>query len=60
VEVAYNDIPGTNAWSSYWFNGFIYANGPGGFEIFRLTRPLVSDAKRLGRLNPQTQEALLR
>jgi len=58
VEVAYNDRLGANAWSSYWFNGSIYANGPSGFDIFGLTG--VPGAKRLGHLNPQTQETLLR
>jgi hypothetical protein len=58
VEVAYSDTRGANAWSSYWFNGSIYANGAGGFDIFRLTG--ISGAKRLGHLNPQTQETLLR
>jgi hypothetical protein len=60
VEVAYNDRLGANAWSSYWFNGSIYANGPSGFDIFRLTAGGVSAATRLDHLHPQTEETLLR
>jgi hypothetical protein len=60
VEVAYNDTQFANAWSSYWFNGSIYATGPRGSDIFRLTGLGTSGAKRLGHLNPQTQETLLR
>jgi hypothetical protein len=60
VEVAHNDTLGANAWSAYWFGGSIYANGPRGLDIFRLTGRGVSGVERLSHLNPQTQETLLR
>lgn len=47
-----------NSWSSYWYNGFVYANNLGtrGVDVFRVDVPEVADAVRLPRLNPQTQE----
>jgi hypothetical protein len=60
VEVAYSDLPGTNAWSAYWFDNSIYANGARGIDIFRLTEVGLPGVRRLTHLNPQTQETLLR
>jgi hypothetical protein len=49
------DIAG--AWSSYWYNGFIYeSNITEGLNIFRLAAKETAGAIRLGHLNPQTQE----
>jgi hypothetical protein len=45
------------AWSSYWYNGFIYeTNICEGLNIFNLSGPEKAGAMRLPHLNPQTQE----
>jgi hypothetical protein len=44
-------------WSSYWYNGRIYESDIlRGLIIWKLSDKAVAGAKRLGRLNPQTQE----
>jgi hypothetical protein len=44
-------------WSSYWYNGLIYESDiTRGLIIWRLSDRAVAGAKRLGHLNPQTQE----
>ncbi len=49
------DIVG--AWSSYWYNNFIYETNIGeGLNIFRFSGKETAGAVRLGHLNPQTQE----
>jgi hypothetical protein len=49
------DIVG--AWSSYWYNNFIYETNIGeGLNIFRLSDNATGSAMRLDHLNPQTQE----
>lgn len=48
-------------WSSYWHNGYVYANDiTRGLDVFALDHPAVDDAAELGRDNPQTQERLFR
>jgi hypothetical protein len=48
------------AWSSYWYNGFIYErNITEGLNVFRLSSRKTGGAIRLKRLNPQTQEFTL-
>jgi hypothetical protein len=50
-----NELGG--AWSSYWYNNFIYeSNITKGLYVFRLSDRVTGGAIRLGRLNPQTQE----
>jgi len=45
------------AWSSYWYNGFIYeSNITEGLNIFRFSGKQTAGALRLDHLNPQTQE----
>jgi hypothetical protein len=45
------------AWSSYWYNGFIYeTNFTEGLNIFRFSGKETAGAIRLPHLNPQTQE----
>jgi hypothetical protein len=45
------------AWSSYWYNNFIYESEiTKGLMVFRLSDPVTAGAMRLDRLNPQTQE----
>jgi hypothetical protein len=47
-------------WSSYFYNGFIYANDIlRGVDVFALEDPAARRAERLGHLNPQTQEFLI-
>jgi hypothetical protein len=51
--------PHALTWSSYWHNGFIYANDiDRGFDVFSLSHPSVAGAATLDRDNPQTQERL--
>lgn len=70
VTVAWSDPlslgPGTfcgnrcqlgGAWSSYWYNGFIYESDiTKGLNVFRLSGRETAGAMRLPHLNPQTQE----
>jgi hypothetical protein len=72
-EVAYSDLEDAtgkaDSWSTYWYNGRIFANGGlnrrgatdnRGVDVFRLSGSLASvtkNAKRWSRSNPQTQEA---
>ena len=45
------------AWSSYWYNGFIYESEiTEGLNVFRLSDRATAGALRLDYLNPQTQE----
>jgi hypothetical protein len=47
----------TGAWSTYWYDGFIYETNIGeGLNIFQLRGRETRSAIRLGHLNPQTQE----
>jgi hypothetical protein len=62
-EIAWSDPPPIvptdlgGAWSSYWYNGLIYeTNITEGLNIFQLKDRRVSGARKLGHLNPQTQE----
>ncbi|MDP9387478.1 MAG: hypothetical protein M3Q48_05985 [Actinomycetota bacterium] len=49
------------AWSSYWYNGFIYESDiTKGLNVFRLGRRETFSAVRLRHLNPQTQEFSIR
>ncbi|MQA86787.1 MAG: hypothetical protein GEV03_19690 [Streptosporangiales bacterium] len=49
------------AWSSYWYNGFVYESSIAeGLNIFRVSGKAVRGALRLRHLNPQTQEFTLR
>ncbi|MBW3658543.1 MAG: hypothetical protein KY457_07885 [Actinobacteria bacterium] len=58
-----------NPWSSYWYNGRIYANNfdagyvppvpqSRGFDVFAVDHPGLASARTLHHLNPQTQEAI--
>jgi hypothetical protein len=47
------------SWSSYWHNGFIFANDINrGLDVFSLDHPSVAGAATLDRNNPQLQERL--
>jgi hypothetical protein len=52
---------GGNAWSSYWYDGFIYANDINrGLDIFAFSDKARAGARKLRTLNPQTQLSLIR
>jgi hypothetical protein len=56
AEVGFYAPAGVNAWSSYWYNGFIYSNAtPRGLDIFLLSDKARAGAQMLPMLNPQTQ-----
>jgi hypothetical protein len=60
AEVGFRTPAGGNAWSSYWYNGFIYANDIlRGLDIMLLSSPVRAGAKKLPYMNPQTQEQAL-
>lgn len=52
------------AWSSYWYRGFIYANNyengvqSRGVDVMAIGHPLLKNAFKVNRLNPQTMEPL--
>jgi hypothetical protein len=61
AEVGFYQPSGGNTWSSYWYNGFVYANDIArGVDIFLLSDEARAGARKLPYLNPQTQEFLLR
>ncbi len=62
VELAFSDPPPVDpidiagAWSSYWYNNFIYeTNITEGLNVFRYSGNPTAGALRLDHLNPQTQ-----
>ncbi|MGH3518946.1 MAG: LVIVD repeat-containing protein [Haloechinothrix sp.] len=60
-EVGFYRPSGSNTWSSYWYNGFIYANDIlRGVDIFLLSDRARAGARKLPYLNPQTQESVIR
>jgi hypothetical protein len=66
VTVAYSDpdpITPPNlggAWSSYWYNGFVYESEiQSGLNVFRVNDPVMAGARALPHLNPQTQDPAL-
>jgi hypothetical protein len=63
VTVGWADPPALDppdlggAWSSYWYNDFIYESEiTKGLNVFSLSDPPTAEVMRLDRLNPQTQE----
>jgi LVIVD repeat-containing protein len=58
TEIGYYDPANqvSGAWSSYWYNRFIYSNDiTRGFDVLRLRDPVTAGADKLRFLNPQTQ-----
>jgi hypothetical protein len=54
--------PQAESWSSYWYNGHIYANNftnGRGLDVLTFTHPALRAARELDRLNPQTQTFLI-
>ncbi|HVL97993.1 MAG TPA: hypothetical protein VM324_01725 [Egibacteraceae bacterium] len=61
AEIGFYRPHGGSAWSSYWYNGFIYANDIlRGVDTFLLSDQARAGARKLPYLNPQTQESVLR
>jgi len=63
-EIGYYDAQGSplasDAWSSYWYNGKIYANDIGrGQDVFDFVLPATVYGATFTHLNAQTQEELL-
>ncbi|MGQ0520058.1 MAG: LVIVD repeat-containing protein [Actinomycetota bacterium] len=60
AELGYYRPTGARAWSSYWYNGRIYANDSvRGVDVMDLVGRSVAGARNLPYLNPQTQESLI-
>ena len=59
TQLAYYVKAGTNYWSSYWYNGHVYANAfvPGGLDVYSVSAPEVAGAATLDHLNTSTQES---
>lgn len=61
AEVGFYRPEGGNAWSSYWYNGFIYTNDIlRGVDVMLLSSDLRAGARKVAFMNPQTQETLIR
>jgi hypothetical protein len=60
AEIGFYKPHGGNAWSSYWYNGFIYANDNRGVDTFLLSDKARAGARKLPYLNPQTQMSVIR
>lgn len=61
AEIGNAQPHGANAWSSYWYNGHVYANDIlRGVDIFLLSDKARAGAQKLPYLNPQTQESAIR
>jgi hypothetical protein len=63
LTLGWSDPPALNppdlggAWSSYWYNNFIYESSiTEGLNVFRFSGKATGGAIRLDHLNPQTQE----
>ena len=72
TQDAYNSAEASHAYAAYWYRGRIFVSydapdygtntpaGSRGLEVFSLDTPWANSAFDLPRLNPQTQEQLLR
>jgi hypothetical protein len=60
AEIAWKTPEGGNSWSTYWYNGRIYANDIlRGLDVFNLRSGATSPAVKLPYSNPQTQIDLI-
>jgi hypothetical protein len=60
AEIAFHRPDNADQWSTYWHNGFIYANDARrGVDVFLLSDKARAGAVKFGLNNPQTQEALI-
>ncbi len=60
IEIGYYLPEGGSSWSSYFYNGYIYANNLGsrGLDVFKLDERFLERRIPLPHLNAQTQERL--
>jgi hypothetical protein len=60
LEIGFYQPSGSNAWSSYWYNGHIYGNDTlRGVDIYLLSDKARAGAVTLDHLNPQPQISVL-
>jgi hypothetical protein len=60
AEIGFAQPHAADAWSSYWYNGRIYANHRGrGVDIYLLSDAIRATAMKLPYLNPQTAEQVI-
>jgi len=56
AELGWRKPEGGNAWSSYWYNGYVYANDiQRGLDVYRYIGGETNTAKKQSYSNPQTQ-----
>ncbi len=61
AELGWRKPEGGNAWSTYWYNGYLYANDiQRGLDVFHYRGGETATAQKQSYSNPQTQEGLLR
>lgn len=61
AELGFYRPQGGDVWSSYWYNGFIYANDMNrGLDVMLLSDNARAGARKFEYMNPQTQEQLIR
>jgi len=59
-EIAFFDLPDASPWASYFYNGFVYANGRRrGLDVLVMSDPARRRARDFSHLNPQTQTRAL-
>jgi len=60
AEVAFSRPNGAIPWSSYWYNGFVYANDIlRGLDVMLLSDKVRAGDRRLPAMNPQTQDRVI-
>lgn len=60
AEIGFSRPAGAYTWSSYWYDGRIYASDvTRGLDVFNLTGKQTAGARKLNELNPQTQLSVL-
>jgi hypothetical protein len=61
AEIGFYRPDNADQWSTYWHNGFMYANDTRrGVDVFLLSDKARAGAVKFGLNNPQTQESLIR
>jgi hypothetical protein len=60
AEIGFSRRSGALTWSSYWYNGFIYANDMlRGLDVMLLSDKARAGDRKLRAMNPQTQDRLI-
>jgi hypothetical protein len=61
AEIGFSRPNGALPWSSYWYNGFIYASDMlRGLDVMLLSDKARAGDRKLPAMNPQTQDRLIR